>query len=147
MAVPAPAVGEGPGRPKLPAVAAGVNSETGTSGEEAPLAQAAVRRAILRRIKLPCGFVTLHRDGAPIAVVLGVVEAGWLGIFSMATSPAWRRRGAARTILRTLATWAQTHGAADAYLQVMQHNKPAQALYARAGFQTAYAYHYRVRAT
>ncbi len=34
--------------------------------------------------------------------------------------------------------------ATDAYLQVMMDNAVAQQLYARAGFQTAYAYHYRV---
>lgn len=106
---------------------------------------ASVRRTILERITPLHGFVTLYADGAPAAVGMGVIEASWLGIFSMATLPAYRRQGAARAILRTLAVWAQLYDAQSAYLQVMEHNVPAQALYAAAGFVTAYRYHYRVK--
>lgn len=106
---------------------------------------ASVRRAILERIAPQHGFVTLYADGTPAAVGMGVVEAGWLGIFSMATLPAYRRQGAARAILRTLAVWAQLYDAQYAYLQVMEHNMAAQMLYASAGFVTAYRYHYRVK--
>ncbi len=101
--------------------------------EAVSAAAAPVRRAILERIAPVCGFVTLYAAGAPAAVGLGVVEAGWLGIFSMATLPAYRRRGAARAILRTLAVWAQLYDAQYAYLQVMAHNAIAQSLYASAG--------------
>jgi len=114
--------------------------------EEVSAAAAPVRRAILEQIAPLHGFVTLYADGVPAAVGLGVVEAGWLGIFSMATLPAFRRQGAARAILRTLAVWAQLYDATHAYLQVMENNLPAQQLYASAGFTTAYRYHYRVKA-
>lgn len=106
---------------------------------------AAVRRSILERIAPLHGFVTLYADSIPAAVGLGVVEEGWLGIFSMATLPAFRRRGAARAILRTLAVWAQLYDAHSSYLQVMEENLPAQRLYASAGFRTAYRYYYRVK--
>lgn len=115
------------------------------TSEAVSTAAASVRRTILERITPLHGFVTLYADGTPAAVGMGVVEAGWLGIFSMATLPAYRRRGAARAILRTLAVWAQLYDAQSAYLQVMEHNVPAQALYATAGFVTAYRYHYRVK--
>lgn len=115
--------------------------------EEVSATAAPVRRAILERIAPQRGFVTLYAGGAPAAVGLGVVEAGWLGIFSMATLPAFRRQGAARAILRTLAVWAQLYDATHAYLQVMENNLPAQQLYARVGFTTAYRYHYRVKGT
>ncbi|HQY90855.1 GNAT family N-acetyltransferase [Caldilinea sp.] len=108
-------------------------------------AAALVRRAILERITAPHGLVVLRCDGEPAAVGMGVVEAGWLGIFSMTTLPAFRRQGAARAILRTLAVWAQLYEARHAYLQVMVHNTAAQQLYAGAGFATAYNYHYRVK--
>ena len=106
---------------------------------------AAVRREILERIAPAHGFVTLYAAGAPAAVGLGVVEAGWLGIYCMATLPDYRRRGAARAILRTLALWAQLYDATHTYLQVMEANDAAQQLYAGAGFVTAYRYHYRVQ--
>jgi ribosomal protein S18 acetylase RimI-like enzyme len=114
-------------------------------GEEAPPAQAAVRQAILRRIALPCGYATLHRDGIPVAVALGVVEGNWMGIFNVVTLPAYRRQGAARALLAALASWGQQAGATHAYLQVMVRNTAAQALYASVGFATVYGYHYRVR--
>ena len=105
--------------------------------------ESGARRAILQAIQPLAGFVLLRIYGAPAAVGLGVVERDWLGIFCMATSPAFRRRGAASAILRTLAIWAQLYDARQAYLQVMEHNAPAQAVYARAGFETLYHYHYR----
>ncbi len=104
---------------------------------------AAMRCSILQRIEPTNGFALLRIDGRPAAVGLGVVEAGWLGVFCMATLPAFRRQGAAGAILRTLAIWGQLYDAQQAYLQVMQNNPGAQQLYAKAGFATAYHYHYR----
>jgi len=107
---------------------------------------AIVLRAILESIRPLNGFALLRIDGAPAALALGVVEDDWLGIFCMATDPAFRRRGAASAILRTLAIWAQLYDAQRAYLQVMDENAPARALYARLGFETLYHYHYREKA-
>jgi ribosomal protein S18 acetylase RimI-like enzyme len=98
---------------------------------------------IFQRIEPQAGFVRLQIDGAPAAVGLGVLEQEWLGIFCMATHDHFRRRGAASAILRTLAIWAQLYGATNAYLQVMNDNTPARALYERVGFTTLYHYHYR----
>jgi ribosomal protein S18 acetylase RimI-like enzyme len=107
----------------------------------------AVRGEILRRIQAPVGFALLKIAETPAAVGLGVIEAGWLGIFCMATLPAFRRQGAANAILRTLAIWAaQLYDARQAYLQVMEANSIAQAVYSRVGFSTLYHYHYREKA-
>lgn len=106
----------------------------------------AARRGILQRIAVATGFVLLSIHDQPAAVGLGVVEAGWLGIFCMGTSPAFRRRGAARAILRTLTLWAQLYGADHAYLQVMESNVAARPLYTSLGFETLYHYHYREQA-
>ena len=106
-----------------------------------------VRRSILEQIGPVHGFVTLRSAGVPAAVGLGVVEQGWLGIFCMATLPDFRRQGAARGILRTLAIWAGLYEAQHAYLQVMDDNAAALGLYAVAGFQPAYRYHYRQKRT
>ena len=45
--------------------------------------------------------------------------------------------------LGALAGWGEKLGAQTAYLQVEEDNPNALRLYARAGFQTVYDYHYR----
>ena len=105
----------------------------------------AVRRGILEQIASPAGFALLYVNGIAAAVGLGVVSGPWVGIFCMATDIAYRRRGAASAILRTLAIWAQLYGAERAYLQVMADNAAARALYERVGFLTVYHYFYRER--
>jgi N-acetylglutamate synthase len=116
---------------------------TYTRVEEMPGHEAAMRRDILRRIGPRAGFALLQVDNQPAAVGLGVVERGWLGIFCMATDSRFRRRGAAATVLHELARWGKGHGAANAYLQVLEDNVPARSLYTRLGFETVYHYHYR----
>lgn len=106
---------------------------------------AALRAAILERIEGPRAFVNLSAEGQPAAVGLGVAAGEWLGIFCMTTLPAFRRRGAASAILRTLAIWGSLYEARRAYLQVPVSNAAAHALYAGVGFETAYTYHYRIR--
>jgi GNAT superfamily N-acetyltransferase len=100
-------------------------------------------RGTLQRIQARTGYALLRREGVPVALGLGVLERDWLGIFSMATHPEFRRQGAATAILHALATWGQQCGAARAYLQVMEGNTAAVAAYARAGLDTLYQYHYR----
>lgn len=109
-----------------------------------------VRQDIMQRIAPSTGFAsitvpdqTVPDQPAPVAIGLGVVERGWLGIFCMATDPNFRRRGLASTIMHGLAEWANQQGATDAYLQVMVENKAVQRLYNRYGFNTIYQYHYR----
>jgi ribosomal protein S18 acetylase RimI-like enzyme len=106
--------------------------------------EAAGREGILRRIKQATGYGLLVLDGEPAAVGLGVREAEWVGIFCMATCPECRRRGAATAVLHALARWGERHAASRAYLQVMEDNPAALALYAWVGFETLYRYHYRV---
>jgi ribosomal protein S18 acetylase RimI-like enzyme len=112
-------------------------------GEHANLNTAGVRGSILRRIGPRTGFATLQIADQPAAVGLGVVERGWLGLFSLVTHPEFRRQGRATSLIHALARWGQTHGASQVYLQVMTDNTPALALYARLGFETLYHYHYR----
>ena len=60
----------------------------------------------------------------------------------MATHPRFRRQAAASSILNSLARWGQEHGATQMYLQVMENNPSALALYERAGFERLYQYYY-----
>lgn len=105
--------------------------------------EAEMRRGILERIAPRTACAVLSMAGRPVATGLGVLERGWLGLFSMATSADWRRRGAATAVLHALAMWGRQHEAHAIYLQVMRDNLPARALYERAGFETLYDYHYR----
>jgi ribosomal protein S18 acetylase RimI-like enzyme len=111
-------------------------------GERDP-AKIAARREMLQRTGPPAGFAATALDGRLVAVAFGVVERGWLGVFSVATSPAFRGRGFAAATLGELAAWAQGYGAARAYLQVLSTNEPALRLYGKLGFATRYQYWYR----
>jgi GNAT superfamily N-acetyltransferase len=108
-------------------------------------AEVAARHEIMRRIAVGTGYALLRRGGRAVAVGMGAVDNGWLGAFNMATSPEWRRRGAATAVLHALARWGLGQGATHAYLQVTEENVPALALYGRLGFATLYGYHYRTR--
>jgi GNAT superfamily N-acetyltransferase len=102
-----------------------------------------VRRGILERIRARPAFAQAWLDGAPVGVGRGVLDGEWLGIFCMATRPEFRRRGVGRAVLGALARWAHDGGACASYLQVMDENAAACALYAGLGWKTLYDYHYR----
>jgi GNAT superfamily N-acetyltransferase len=106
---------------------------------------ATLRRLVLDRIAPPVRYASLRDAERTVAVGMSVVDGGWLGIFSMATLPEARRRGAATAILRIMAEHGLADGATRAYLQTDRGNQPSHALYGRLGFRTAYGYHYRTR--
>jgi ribosomal protein S18 acetylase RimI-like enzyme len=106
-------------------------------------AEAEGRRSIVQRIGPRVGYALLQLDGVNVGMGLAVLERGWVGIFSMATQPNFRRQGLATTVIYALAQWGQSHQADQIYLQVMESNAPAQALYQKLGFETVYHYHYR----
>jgi N-acetylglutamate synthase len=101
---------------------------------------------LLRHLGPAVGTAVLPIDETPAAVGLGVLERGWAGVYAMGTRPQARRRGAATAVLHALARWAQGRGAERMYLQVEATNDGARQLYTRAGFETAYRYHYRTSA-
>jgi len=108
--------------------------------------EAEARRGILLRIADRVGFASARLGEQTVVVGLGVVAEDWLGVFCMGTRSEFRRRGAALVVLHSLATWAGQQGVADIYLQVMENNTVARALYARAGLRTLYGYHSREKA-
>jgi ribosomal protein S18 acetylase RimI-like enzyme len=93
----------------------------------------------------PRGAAALVRDADGTVVGAGfvVAERGWAGVFGMGTRPEHRRRKVATRLLHALAERAAALGAQRLYLQVEAENVPALALYAHAGFDAAYGYHYR----
>jgi N-acetylglutamate synthase len=101
---------------------------------------------LLQRLAPAVGTAVLPVEGTPAAIGLGVLERGWTGVYAMGTRREARRRGAATTVLHALARWAERCDAVSMYLQVEAANDGARQLYTRAGFETAYRYHYRTSA-
>ncbi|BCJ42833.1 hypothetical protein GCM10010168_04270 [Actinoplanes ianthinogenes] len=81
-------------------------------------------------------------DGELIAVARGAISGPdrWLGISLLQTTPAARRRGLGRHVVRGLAQWAAQHQVSRAYLQVEERNAGAVALYGQLGFSTHHTY-------
>ena len=100
---------------------------------------------LLLRIDRPAVYVTVLANGEPVGIGRAVADAGWTGVFSMATTVRARRRGVARTVLSAITGWADAHGAPRLYLQVEQSNAAARRLYDVAGFTELATYHYRLR--
>jgi GNAT superfamily N-acetyltransferase len=88
------------------------------------------------------GLITV--DHAPLACGVAVLERELVGLFDLVTLPLARRRGHANALVESLLAWARNRGARDAYLQVVEANQPARALYRRLGFEDLYRYWYRV---
>jgi GNAT superfamily N-acetyltransferase len=101
------------------------------------------QRELLRRVDRPSAYACAMSGADVIAVGRVVADAGWAGVFSMATVAWARGKGAARGVLAALADWADARGADRMYLQVERHNAPALRLYNRAGFGEVCRYHYR----
>lgn len=106
-------------------------------------------KEIVRSIITACPALYISsRDTAGIAATgrLALVD-GWGGIYCMAVRPDARRRGHGRAVLRSLLREAARRHIARVWLQVVEGNLAARALYEQAGFISASRYHYRVRPT
>lgn len=103
-----------------------------------------VLRELLGQMAVEPRYVSLSVAGDPVACALGVIDDGYLGIFSVATTTGHRRRGHAGSMIGHLASWALARGAHTAHLQVLVGNDPARCLYDKLGFREAYRYWYRV---
>lgn len=107
-----------------------------------PDRRAAAPAIIAALPELKCFFVAA-KDGAPAGVGLGMAEPPWCGVECMATAEAARRGGAARAVLADLERWAGEMGATRLWLQVLERNAPARALYEGLGFEAVGSYWYR----
>lgn len=103
-----------------------------------------IEREMLDRVTQPSVYASALDGDEVIAVGRAVADAGWAGVFGMATLPGARGRGAARSILASLADWATAEGADRMYLQVESDNDPALHLYDRTCFTEVCGYHYRI---
>jgi GNAT superfamily N-acetyltransferase len=101
---------------------------------------------VVSSIVMPRAFATLVENGRPIGFGLAVYEREAIGLFGLVVVPHERGRGKGRSLTLALLEWARRAGAHRAYLQVLDGNAVARALYASLGFETAYRYHYRIKA-
>lgn len=90
-------------------------------------------------------FASLSSGDKIVACGLGVLQAGCLGLFDIATDKAFRGRGYGRQVVESMLVWGKRNGARLAYLQVMLDNAPALHLYSKIGFAEKYQYWYRIK--
>ncbi len=70
----------------------------------------------------------------PAGLAIGRLAADEAEVLTIATRPAWRRRGIGRHLLSTLTHELTKGGARSVFLEVSAGNPPAIALYGAAGF-------------
>ena len=99
---------------------------------------------ILRSIAGECGFGVLMVNEQPVACGLAVVERELVGLFDIFTHTDARNAGHGAAIVKGLLAWAAAQGATRAYLQMVQDNAAASALYSSLGFSEIYRYWYRI---
>jgi len=87
-------------------------------------------------------YACVSEGGQALAAGTGSISQGWLSIHGMRTLPSAKGRGLASRILAGLAAHAAEQGVRRVFLQVEDDNVVAQGLYRKAGFATAWRYHY-----
>lgn len=97
-------------------------------------------QAILARIVPEAAFGTLRIDGAPAGWALVVRDGPLAAIFDVVVRPDLRGRGLGRRLMAAMLAGAAGR---TAWLQVIETNAAARALYASLGFSEAYRAHYR----
>lgn len=78
-----------------------------------------------------------YADGRPACTAVGVRTGRAIGVYSVATDPAWRRRGFGAAITARIAEDARAGGAEVAVLQASDMGYP---VYARMGYRTVIEY-------
>ena len=86
-----------------------------------------------------------NEKGQIVAIGLGILDRSYMGIYAIHVHPHYRKLGYARSICTALLNLGKESGLAGAYLQVVQGNTPAKALYTSLGFRDFYTYWFRVR--
>ncbi len=74
---------------------------------------------------------------------LGILDRDYVGLYAIHVHQDFRGKGIGRAICETLLEASRQRGAAFAYLQVVQGNRPAKKLYEALGFEDFYTYWFR----
>jgi ribosomal protein S18 acetylase RimI-like enzyme len=108
------------------------------------LAEHRMHKELLQRIPTRRLLAQIFDSGKIVACGLGVLEAGYFGLFDLVTDPKARNKGYGGKLVLSMLRWAQENSAAHAYLQVLSSNASARHLYAKVGFKDLYEYWYRI---
>lgn len=121
-----------------------------TSLQFAPLEESQnirIRRAIFRQTggKMLC--LRAKAGMRSVGICLGVLERGYMGLFSLQVDKNYRRQGIATQLIQAAFATAKKYGAKTAYIQVHSDNKDASRLYEALGFRVFYAYCFKAKYT
>jgi len=89
--------------------------------------------------------VSVRLDGRVVATGLGILDRDYIGVYAVHVDEAYRRRGFATQIVRTVLREGRRHGAGHAYLQVVSDNAAARSVYEQCGFHELFRYWFRVK--
>jgi GNAT superfamily N-acetyltransferase len=104
----------------------------------------AARAAVMERAAVPKAAI-LARSGDRPAGAAFVAQSGAVAfLHALEVTPACRRKGAGRALMRAAAAWAADSGADWLALAVTEANGQAGSLYASLGMQAVGQYHYRI---
>jgi GNAT superfamily N-acetyltransferase len=101
------------------------------------------RLAVMGRVQGPKAAILARSKDQPSGVAFVAMAGGTAVLHALEVTPARRRQGSARNILRAAAVWAQEHGADRLALAVTDANAPARQLYSSFGMAVVGYYHYR----
>jgi ribosomal protein S18 acetylase RimI-like enzyme len=89
--------------------------------------------------------VSIREDGKTIGTGLGILDRDYVGVYAIHVHPAYRGRHYAKSIVSAILNEGRSSGAKCAYLQVVEGNAAAIALYRSLGFRYVYRDFFRVR--
>lgn len=92
-------------------------------------------------------FVTVRDERDKVlARGRGAFHGDWVGVSSLWTRPDLRGTGLGTAVLRSLLSWGAEQGATTTYLQVVESNEAARAVYEAHGYEGHHRYDYVGRA-
>lgn len=102
-------------------------------------------KRMLQDAALKQGFFTVYDGEKAVACGLGVIQGKWVGLYDIVTRLEDRNKGYGEQLVLNILAWAKRKGAAHSFLQVVQGNLPAEALYHKLGYREIYTYWYRIK--
>ncbi|MET0999711.1 MAG: GNAT family N-acetyltransferase [Marmoricola sp.] len=90
-------------------------------------------------------FATVRDEsGEVLARGRGAFHGDWVGVSSLWTRPDLRGTGLGSAVLRSLLSWGAEQGATTTYLQVVESNEAARAVYEARGYEVHHRYEYLI---